>query len=205
MKIACIGPGGSGKTTLVDYLVEHKIVDCKKLESVARQVFREYGWTESDQLDKPIQANWEVQKAIFERRQIAERHAGSCFISDRTLLDTFCYGLYRCASAIGDEEYRRLWKQTQLNLSTYDLLLLFPYYDNSRWTREDDKFRQMTNLAYGKTMEVLMFEFCEAMRSRTLLDGHPTKIVEFIKIQDVSVSERARMIERVVAAWDSRI
>src|SRR5712664_1281602 len=98
MKIGFCGPGASGKSSLLDYLTENKIVDCKKLPSVSRSVFARWGWNEEDQGIKPLSEVYLLQQDLFNERLKSEAEAGNCFISDRTLLDSFCYMLYRCTS-----------------------------------------------------------------------------------------------------------
>ena len=66
-----------------------------------------------------------IQRAIFDKRLLAEMDYGG-FISDRTLLDTYCYMLMWCHQGMTDSVARSLFVVTLENMKKYDAIFYFP-------------------------------------------------------------------------------
>jgi len=91
MRIGFVGVGGTGKTTTLQSVNES--LELPVLASVARLVWKDFGITEKDMIDnRDYEFALRVQRAIFDKRLKAEAEMDD-FISDRTLLDTYCYML----------------------------------------------------------------------------------------------------------------
>lgn len=190
MKIGFVGPGATGKSVLLHHLVENKIIECKPLPSIVRGIFKKWNIKEGDQLGFKPEDALKLQMEIIDARVEAEREAGDCFISDRTLLDHFCYTIYRCNAAMTDDQYRTLWSLVQKNMETYDAVYFFPYYDSARWHRINDGFRQASGLAYGRVMDALMQHGLKKLKSHGFLKN------SYMVMLDDDVKDRAELIKR---------
>jgi len=125
MRIGCCGVGGTGKSTAVNGLIDR----CRDLPillpSVARRVWEELGWAEKDNPNKsPIERRI-AQQMIFDARLKKEEEMES-FISDRTLLDTYCYMLLWSHEAMSDALAQQLWLVVKSNMQKYHRIFYFP-------------------------------------------------------------------------------
>ena len=124
MRIGFVGVGGTGKTTVLTAV--NKVLGLPILPSVARSVWADFGITEKDMTDnRDYDFALTIQRAIFDKRLLAEMDYGG-FISDRTLLDTYCYMLMWCHQGMTDSVARSLFVVTLENMKKYDAIFYFP-------------------------------------------------------------------------------
>ncbi len=124
MKIAFTGAGGTGKTTMANYVSAQWGVPY--VGSVARGLMHDMGIQgEVAQTDMTCDALYEFQTALLARRRekLAEMPT---FVTDRLELDQYAYSLRRCGPAL-TEEVRKQWeKEAVEELYSMDLVFYTP-------------------------------------------------------------------------------
>jgi len=126
MKIGFVGVGGTGKTTTLKDYQEVTGEEIPVLYSHGRQVWKDFGVTEADMVDnRDYDFALKIQREMFDRRLKLEDQLED-FISDRTLLDTYCYMLMWCHKAMTDNCTESLFVVTLENMKKYDYVFYFP-------------------------------------------------------------------------------
>lgn len=125
MRIGMTGAGGTGKTTVLNILTE-RYPDIPVLPSPIRSVYARWGINEEDQEKMSFEEKLKLQEDIYQTRFATEDEYGHSFISDRTVLDHFCYQQIRCYAAMTQEMLDQKRKQIKQNMKKYDLICYFP-------------------------------------------------------------------------------
>jgi integrase len=123
MKLGFIGAGGTGKTTVMNLV--SKQLGLPIMKSASRQVFESRRIREDDQFTMTEAQKWNLQNRIFVLKQELDATTEH-FIADRTLLDHFCYCLYRCSKSVDKRMTDNLQTRVLDNLKKYDFLFYFP-------------------------------------------------------------------------------
>lgn len=179
MRIGFIGAGATGKTTVGKVVSEKSGLPF--VPSVSREVFKSRGLVEADQLNMTGFEKLDLQMAIFEAYrdrlktfeadQVGTKVCG--MIADRTLLDHYCYMLYRCNEVMTKGIIDGVSKEVQANLAAFDLLVYCPvgFLDLM-----NDGFREV-NRAYNTLLDAMMVGFLEKWDCRylTLPCGTPAE------------------------------
>jgi hypothetical protein len=184
-KIGFVGTGGVGKTSVADLLRVDPTVPEQFIPSIVRGVFSELGvTTEAQQLSMSEAKKWELQRTLFHRKcQQDWEHAHGIF--DRTPVDHFAYGLYRCGGYITRTQLRFLKSLVLKYSKQYDVIFYFPLYDWCTDEVNDDGFRE-NRFAYRYAAQQLMVA--------TMFELGIT----FIKVGDVSPEQRVADIKHVL-------
>lgn len=148
MKIGFLGVGGTGKSTTLDLLDE---LGLPRLESVSRKIFKKHGLTEQSLYDQPVDVCLRIQREIFEEKLKSDYnfHHG---LTERTLLDTYCYMLMWCHRGMSNHLVKSLEMVTEENLKQYNMLFLFPIKHHHK---PSDGFRA-SGLAQSYIIEALL-------------------------------------------------
>lgn len=139
MRVAGIGAGGTGKTTLMKDTATKLNVEFHA--SVNRAVFAQFGHTQITHDKLSDEERWQIQRASFmaKLQQDAMNLPG---IYERTTLDHYMYCLIYCHQMIDSKELKKMQQIVINNLNFYDKLFFFPLYD---WSYEippgQDTFR----------------------------------------------------------------
>ena len=121
MKIGFLGVGGTGKSTTLNLLEE---LNLPRLGSVSRSIFQKHGVTESSLIEQPVDVCLRIQREIFEAK-LKSDFDFKYGLSERTLLDTYCYMLMWCHRGMSDHLVKSLEIVTEENLKQYSMLFLF--------------------------------------------------------------------------------
>jgi len=125
MKIGFTGAGGTGKTTTLNILSE-MYPDIPVLPSNTRSVYNKWNITEVDQETMTFQDKLRLQEDIYAVRVEAENKCDRGFLSDRTILDNFCYQQVRCYEAMDHPMFMEKRKLIKENMRQYDFICYFP-------------------------------------------------------------------------------
>lgn len=125
MKIGFTGAGGTGKTTVLNVIAE-RFPDVPILGSPIRDVYKRWGISEIDQEKMSFDEKLKLQEDIYQTRYAKEIEYGNHFISDRTILDHYCYQQIRCYDAMDQEMFDQKTSEIKENLLSYDLIFYFP-------------------------------------------------------------------------------
>lgn len=186
MRIGFTGAGSTGKTTTLNHLVEHHLSDIPVLPSSNRSVYKKWNLTEVDQENMTFQQKLELQEDIYEARfESEEAYKESGFISDRTVLDNFCYQQIRCYDAMNQEMLDRKRDEIKVNMMKYDLICYFPV----TFRPSDDEIRY-GNPVFQNMMDNFVFAELHKMNlwDKTLV------------VKTGTVEERANQIANIVNA-----
>src|SRR5438045_880771 len=100
-----IGPQSTGKTTLVNALVDSLVGDVPVIREVARTVMQEKGYSRIDVDSNDHDRKFALQYDIFNAQVEKEKElvqADTAFVSDRSAVDTLIYLLhYSVSKAMG--------------------------------------------------------------------------------------------------------
>jgi len=181
MRIGFVGVGGTGKTTTLQTVNE--FLELPVLSSVARLVWKDFGITEKDMIDnRDYEFALRIQRAIFDKRLKAEAEMDD-FISDRTLLDTYCYMLMWCHQSMSDSVAKSLFVVTLENMKKYDEVFYFPL-ESFRMTDESASL----NVRAPGAAQGLMLD--------SLIKGMLTKVFpRYFTVRGVTLSDRSDYIK----------
>ena len=132
--VCIIGPQSTGKTTLVNALVNRLSGDIPVIREVARTVMQNKGYTREDVDSGDPLRRFAMQRDIFDAQIELEKellNSGKAFISDRCAIDPLVYLTH---FAGGDGESQELiasneWRQAQAryaNKAKFLIVLLLP-------------------------------------------------------------------------------
>lgn len=151
MRIGFLGAGASGKTVTGRLVADS--LGATFVPSVSREVFLERGITQEAMQHgmRPGQL-LDLQRAIFDRYSLRLGEAiasGADVVADRTLLDHFCYMLYRCAPVIDEDMLGEASTAVIKNLALFGLLVfcptgLVPVHEDG-FREESPAYRAMTD------------------------------------------------------------
>jgi hypothetical protein len=133
MKIGFTGTGGTGKTTMLDYVKQHpKFKHLDIFPSVMTKVFKEHNIKhEANLLGLNSQKLLMIQlSGFYERHHKEQILKKTHWISDRTLLDHWAYLSVYCTSHRPTSIFNLCQNVLVENMSTYDLIVYFPYYSH---------------------------------------------------------------------------
>lgn len=166
--IYVVGPQSTGKTTLVNALVQRLGLDVPVIKEVARQVMQEKGYTRED-VDSDIrERRLSIQEDIFKAQleaesKILDSRTNAFFLSDRSAIDPVVY----LAHYSGVEEARKImstsdWQKARERYADSKrtlIILLLPVME----FLVDDDFRYVAKsyqdwCALAKTFQTLMKE-----------------------------------------------
>lgn len=139
MRIALIGPGGTGKTTLAELFAKKH--NYPLIPEFAREVAQELSIPDISKMT-PAESNLFQSGIVF--RKVAEESKHKKFIADRSLLDGYVYYILHmlrtdCSKYPDVELYKSCLEYTKNN---YDLLLFIPpFFDH-----QDDGFRMSRSI-----------------------------------------------------------
>jgi len=184
MRIGFVGVGGTGKTTTLQSVNES--LELPVLASVARLVWKDFGITEKDMIDnRDYEFALRVQRAIFDKRLKAEAEMDD-FISDRTLLDTYCYMLMWCHQSMSDSVAKSLFVVTLENMKKYDEVYYFPL----------ESFRMTSDLA---SLNVRAPGAAQGLMLDSLIKGMLLKMFpKFYTVQGTTLFDRVEFIKAVM-------
>ena len=142
--ISFTGVGGAGKTTLANWMQDE--YKCRIVPSITRSVYADWNLTEASIEELSPETAWILQRRIFDEHQRQQARmfnavaTGTATVSERTLIDYYSYGIYRC------REYEHLTQSVAAKLRTrainqakkYDLIIYLP---PPTWKLEADGFR----------------------------------------------------------------
>ena len=137
------GTGGTGKTSVVEVL-RCLYPGVKFLPSVSRQVQRDFGVTEKDQLGMDSAKRWEMQQAIFDRRWEQSKANPGPALSDRTNICMLAYALQRSWDLMSVDMLDYYMQACVEELGELDLLVYFPIMD---FDVPDDGFRMQNEVS----------------------------------------------------------
>jgi predicted ATPase len=149
-RIAIIGAGGVGKTTLLDNLFKYNnvIQSYSKIEEVVRILCTERGY--HSPYDIPELELHQFRMEVLDRQISLENEAHN-FIIDRSTLDAWAYFMRwswnTCSVELAETFYEKAYAQA----SKYDLLIYIPIM----FPAVDDGFR-WTNPIYHKQIDRLL-------------------------------------------------
>lgn len=142
-RIALIGAGGVGKTTLLNELFKDNniIQSYSKIDEVVRTLCTERGY------NSPYEIKDDVHKFREDllARQIEIENASQKFISDRSTIDAWAYFMRWSWNYVEVERAETYYQQAMLQAQKYDLLIYVPIMfeqvvdDGFRW---DNKIYQ---------------------------------------------------------------
>lgn len=136
------GTGGTGKTSVVKAL--QRLYDpedtgvIKFLGSVARQVQKDFGVTEADQLSMDEGQRRALQQAIFEAKWTQSLENPGPALSDRTSICMLAYALQRSWERMTIDDYKACLIACCEEAHDMDLLVYFPV---GLFDPPDDGFR----------------------------------------------------------------
>lgn len=125
MKLAMCGAGGTGKTTILNWLRTFRKEPA--LPSIAKTVNAEFG-VESEDGQKLLsrELQWELQREITRRSADFELQHDN-FITDRSMVDRLSYAWLKNPLEFDDPETRAAWINRALfHVKRLDLLIYFP-------------------------------------------------------------------------------
>jgi hypothetical protein len=126
MRIGFTGAGATGKTTTLNVFAEFN-PNIPVLPSSNRSVYKKWNLTEEDQEKMTFEEKLRLQEDIYEARfKSEEEYEQSGFVSDRTVLDNFCYQQIRCYDAMDQDMLDEKRVQVKKNMRKYDLICYFP-------------------------------------------------------------------------------
>jgi predicted ATPase len=136
MKIVACGAGGTGKTsTMIGIAHELGMLFSP---SVSRSVFARWGLKESDQSSLTPEQQLQLQEEIFYAKLSVDTITES-FVSDRSILDSYVYGLIRGYSMVSKQQLLKWETEVRNLLLYYDFVFYFPI---SSFLAQEDDFRQ---------------------------------------------------------------
>lgn len=185
-RVGFLGIGGSGKTTLVQYLIQEKILSGIFLPSCVSRILGTHGiLSEKDFIYFTPDQILLAQLDIFYER-VAEERRFESFISDRTLLDIYVHTMYRCSNVLQNIEYRELQTLTYASLRTYDYL----FYVDPPLLMETPDSKRLQTIAAMETVQLMYLhcvsDFCEHNRKIYILPW-------------CSLEERSALVKNIIA------
>ncbi len=148
-RIALIGAGGVGKTTLLNELFKDNniIQSYTKIDEVVRTLCAERGYNSPYAITEDVH---KFREDLLER-QIQLENACERFIADRSTLDAWAYYMRWSWNYLEVERAEIYYQQAMLQAQKYDLLIYIPIM----FPAEDDGFR-WTNPVYHKQIDRLL-------------------------------------------------
>lgn len=148
-RIAFMGAGGTGKTTSAKFISNELKIPL--IKSASRTVYEKRNLTE-EKVSKmsPIE-KLELQTEIFNAKIELDKQFN--YITDRTILDHYCYCLAYCADFMNNDQFVYFEETVRtLMKSTYSKLYYFPW---GYWTPKSDGVRQDL-LAWQSEIDAIM-------------------------------------------------
>lgn len=151
MRIALIGPSGTGKTsTLNEWVKKHPEYEVCPVGS--REITKEMGFESPYEVDAKNKRK-EFQHLLFQKKSSWEKER-SFFITDRTHLDNLIYSvMHDCVRTATPKFIKKVMEATGKN---YDLIFVFRSEDFIN-TGEDKQ--RVHDIEYHQTFEFLMDRF----------------------------------------------
>lgn len=163
VRIGFTGAGGTGKSTLAQYISEKWGLPFHP--SVSRQVFKEMGIEcEADQNGASPALLYKLQMKIFQRKCEQDKNVRHGVL-DRTLLDHFVYSCFRCFEILTAEEVNALEQLVIENLTQYNAIFYCPF---GQFTPPPDGMRD-TRPAYHNIIDLAVRGFLQKHPINTLI------------------------------------
>lgn len=125
MRIALIGAGNTGKTTLMNALSEELNIPINSLST--KSFFEEYNVKSQDEIIK-LSANHPAEGIKFQEHIIKIRNLhfnhGDNWITDRTPLDSLTYGMLQTSFYDTDEHIELMFQWVEQSRKNYDLVIM---------------------------------------------------------------------------------
>ena len=145
MKIVLTGCSGSGKTAIINGLIEKMTQGTLPftlphvLYSQTQDVYNRFGvYTEKQALSLPQDQLKEIQFELFNER-VQQEEIYTDFISDRSILDYFIWTLIRCNGVLTEADVKFLTNKTNYCMEKYDISFIIE--SNPKFNTIEDAYK----------------------------------------------------------------
>jgi len=150
-QICIIGPSGTGKTDLANYIASRYRIQF--VSSSSREISKEYEVDSHKELialcvNEPEKALALYRSLLIQRSTLV--NSSKSFVTDRGLPDLLVYSLIQLVPHIPDDDANKLVVDISNTISSKDTIYIFLPYTSGQ-TIEDNKFR-VTNHLYQKAV-----------------------------------------------------
>jgi len=170
VRIALSGPAGSGKTTLMEYVVQNTSNPVyTPIYSPTERVYKAHGFNnEKDSLKYESQTVVkEIQLELFELccKNIQDNENS---IFDRCIIDVYIYTLLKCFTSLSKSEIDYLYDNTVFYARMYDeIFYLYPLVSTNLQSTayrmysvgQDYLFSKIYDSFYGETKGIVCYNF----------------------------------------------